>query len=145
MPQQASNTGQLKLQISNRLEEIPRLQQAVNAFLQERAAAPTVLFTTNLVLEEIITNIIKYGYTDQEPHTITITLEPAAQCLKIRVADDGREFNPLSAAPPDTSLDLAQRPIGGLGIHLVRHMVNALYYQRQANQNVLEMTIDLPA
>ena len=92
----------------------------------------------------MITNIIKYGYDDSLSHDITVTLTHESRRLIIRIEDDGHQFNPLSLPPPDTSPHLEKRKIGGLGIHLVRHTVDSMRYQRQVDRNVLDIIIRLP-
>ena len=77
-------------------------------------------FEINLGLDELFTNIISYGYEDDSEHQIKFSLAKEAETLVVQVEDDGRPFNPLEAAGPETSQDLDSINIGGLGIHLVK-------------------------
>jgi len=129
----------------NALNELPRLNQSVQSFLQQHEAPPPAVFAANLALEEMITNIIKYGYDDSLSHDIRITLTREPGRLTVRIEDDGHEFNPLSQPPPDTSPQIEKRKIGGLGIHLVRRTVDAMWYRRREGRNLLEMIIRLPS
>jgi anti-sigma regulatory factor (Ser/Thr protein kinase) len=89
------------------------------------------------VLEEIITNVISYGYKDGLGHEISVRLSWKDPNIKVEVEDDGRPFNPLEAPPPDMVKPLAERNVGGLGIHLVREMMDELEYRRESDKNIL--------
>ncbi len=143
MTKQQSKPKQLRITLANSLAELPRFNATVQAFLESHATPPAGIFAAHLVIEEMVTNIIKYGYDDSLSHEMTVTLTRDPGQLTIRIEDDGHEFNPLTAPPPDTSPQLEKRKIGGLGIHLVRNTVNAIEYHRLANRNILEMTIRL--
>jgi len=113
----------MHLTLRNANDELPRLNQAVQAFLDSHSAPTETVFATHLAVEEMITNIIKYGYDDAGPHEIGITLTREPGRLTIAIEDDGHEFNPLNLPAPDTTHQLEKRKIGGLGIHLVRNTV----------------------
>ena len=86
-----------------------------------RAGVPgEVVYSCTLALEEIFTNIIRHAYADQGAHEVRFAARLAAGHVVLEFADDGREFDPLAARPPDLERPLEERPIGGLGIHLVR-------------------------
>jgi serine/threonine-protein kinase RsbW len=94
-----------------------------------------------LVIEEIVVNIARYGY-DREA-----TGEAELACavegprrLRLEVSDNGREFDPLASSPPDFSRGMADRPPGGLGIFLVRSIAESITWQRDGNRNVLAFT-----
>jgi serine/threonine-protein kinase RsbW len=97
------------------------------------------LFAVNLALEEIVTNTISYGFTDDSEHTITISLDLDGRDLHVRVEDDAMPFNPLEREGPDLDAPLADRPIGGLGVHLVRTLMDDIRYERVGTRNVLSM------
>jgi anti-sigma regulatory factor (Ser/Thr protein kinase) len=91
----------------------------------------------DLVLEEILINVARYAYTP-ETGSVEVAYAPeGAHRLRVEVVDFGRVFNPLEAGPPDLSRGLAGRPIGGLGVFLVRNMVDSIDYRREADRNVL--------
>jgi serine/threonine-protein kinase RsbW len=92
-----------------------------------------------LVLEEIVTNVILYGCEDGLEHEISVRLSWEDPYIKLEVEDDGRPFNPLEAPPPDTGKPLAERQVGGLGIHLVREMMDELEYRRENDKNLLTL------
>ena len=94
-----------------------------------------------VALDEILTNIISYAYDDAKEHIIVIRLSLDQEKWTVEVEDDGRPFNPLNAPEPDTKQLLGERPIGGLGIHLVRKLIDELEYRRQNDRNILVMRL----
>ena len=95
------------------------------------------LFEINLGLDELFTNIISYGFDDGIEHQIKFSLVKEKETLVVQVEDDGKPFNPLEAADPEVSQDLDTINIGGLGIHLVKKMMDEIDYQRVEGKNKL--------
>jgi serine/threonine-protein kinase RsbW len=95
------------------------------------------LLEINLGLDELFTNIISYGFEDESEHQIKFTLAKAEETLVVQVEDDGMPFNPLDATEPGASRDLDSLNIGGLGIHLVKKMMDDIDYQRDEGKNKL--------
>jgi len=95
------------------------------------------LFEINLGLDELFTNIISYGFEDKSEHQIRFSLAKDEETLVVQVEDDGKPFNPLEAAGPAVSDDLDSINIGGLGIHLVKKMMDDIHYQRVKGRNRL--------
>ena len=93
----------------------------------------------NLGLDELFTNIISYGFDDESEHQIKFTLSKVGETLVVEVEDDGIPFNPLDAADPGVPRDLASIDIGGLGIHLMKKMVDDIDYQRIEGKNKLTL------
>jgi len=123
--------------LRNDLAELQRLNQLVSDFAESHGLPSELVFRLTLVLEEIITNVISYGYEDEMEHEISVRLSWEDPDMKIEVEDDGHPFNPLEAPPPDMVKPLAERPVGGLGIHLVREMMDKLEYRRENDKNLL--------
>jgi anti-sigma regulatory factor (Ser/Thr protein kinase) len=95
-----------------------------------------------LVIEEVLMNVSRYSYPEGAPGMVTITYSVSAPgLLAVEVCDQGVEFNPLTAPPPDLSLDLKQRPIGGLGILLLKSFAKSLTYRREHGCNRLTLAI----
>jgi serine/threonine-protein kinase RsbW len=90
-----------------------------------------------VALDEVLTNIITHGYSDDAAHEIRIRLTVGADALEAEVEDDGRPFNPLTAAPPDLSGSLQERRVGGLGIHFARKLMSEVAYSLVDNKNRL--------
>jgi anti-sigma regulatory factor (Ser/Thr protein kinase) len=129
----------LSFTVTNRLEEIKRASELIDAFGAAQGLPAEIIFRINLALDEIVTNIINHAYADQAGHEISIGVALEDDGVSVRVEDDGRAFNPLEVPTPDLTLTLAERPIGGLGIHLVRSMMDALEYRRENGRNILIM------
>jgi anti-sigma regulatory factor (Ser/Thr protein kinase) len=125
----------LRLVIKNSFEEIARASETVTEWLEARKVAPAASYLANLAIEELITNCIKYGYEDQREHDIEIYLSVADAQMALIVSDDGHAFNPLEAPEPDINLPIEDRPVGGLGLHLLRKLADHIKYERNEGQN----------
>ena len=130
---------QLSLKVEPRVEELENINAAVADFAAAEKWPPGFVFRVHLVLEELSLNIMNHG-KDRNLHEIEITLTSEAAALTIEIVDDGRPFNPLKDAPePDLKSALEDRPVGGLGIHLVRTMMDELHYRREQGRNHLTL------
>jgi anti-sigma regulatory factor (Ser/Thr protein kinase) len=141
----ASETGSREnrdFSIGSSLSELGGLSEAVREFLAQRGVSRTTLFTVELALEEVITNILKYA--DLAPGTgkIAVHLELASDRVTLVIEDDGRQFDPVQALEPDLGQRIEDRPIGGVGLCLVRRMVQLFRYERRGAINHLEIGID---
>jgi anti-sigma regulatory factor (Ser/Thr protein kinase) len=132
-------TDSMNIEISNELSELERLHQTLADFCRRHGLAAQVARDLNLAVEEIVTNIITHGYADDREHRISVHLSLEQGEVKIDVEDDGRPFNPLEAPAVDTTTPLADRPIGGLGIHLVRKVTDGLEYKRLGDKNIFTL------
>ena len=122
-------------------DNLQYIQGSVEELGQREAWPDSLTFKVNLVLEELGLNIMTYGTTgmDRGPE-IDIILISEDESLTIEVSDDGQPFNPLEdAVEPDIDGLLGDREIGGLGVHLVRTMMDDLSYQRAAGKNRLKL------
>src|SRR5262245_10174783 len=133
-------TRSISVTLVNQLSEVARLSRLVEAFGESEGLGPEAVFSMNLALDEVVTNVIRYAHDDdgrQRPIVVRLALEQ--DVLTAQVEDDGRAFNPLEAPAPDTRASIDERPIGGLGIHLVRSVMNSVEYRREDGRNVLIM------
>ena len=131
-------TVSISVTLVNELSEVVRLSQLVEAFGQAEGLAPEVVFSLNLALDEVVTNVIRYAHdADGRKHPIVVRLVLEPDVLTAHVEDDGRAFNPLEAPAPDLGASIDERPIGGLGIHLVRTVMTSVEYRREDGRNVL--------
>ena len=127
----------LDLTVETRIEEMERMAAAVEGLGEEEDWPPALTFQVNLVLEELWLNVLNYGH-EEGCHEVLIRLVSEDESLTIEITDDGRPFDPLQDAPlPDTAGELGDRHIGGLGIHLVRTMMDELEYRREEGKNRL--------
>ena len=131
----------ISVTLKNDLSEIERLSKLIEDFGKINNLSPKIIFDVNLTLDELITNIISYGYEDEDEHEIIITIWLNENELKLKLVDDGLPFNPLTIQEPDhLTQTLDDRPIGGLGIYLVRKLMDDIDYKREKNKNILLMT-----
>jgi len=128
------------LVLANELGEIPRLADGIEAFCGPLAPAPKDLFALQLALEEAVTNVINHGYTDGAAHTVTVELQARGRCVTAVVSDDAPAYDPLARPEVDTRLPLESRSVGGLGVHLVKKLVDAAHYERRDGRNVLTLS-----
>ena len=131
--------NRISITLKNQLSEIERLSQVLDEFGRLHDLPIRDLRAMNLALDEILTNVISYGYDDPHEHQITVRLSLTHGELTAEVEDDGRPFNPLTFPAADTENPVAERPIGGLGIHMVRKLMDQLDYKRQQDRNFLVM------
>jgi sigma-B regulation protein RsbU (phosphoserine phosphatase) len=135
----------MELTLANRSSELERLVSAIERFGQDQGIPEPDVHAVTLVLDEIITNTITYGYDDQAAHDIQVRLSLVNGRLSVEVQDDGRPFNPLTAPQPDVTSSVEERPVGGLGIHLVRSLMPEVSYRRESGKNHLVMSKRLSA
>ena len=136
----------ISVTLVNQLFEVQKLSRLVEAFGEVEGLSTEAVFSMNLALDEVVTNIIRYAHEDDgRQHLIVVRLALDQDMLTAQVEDDGRAFNPLEAPPPDMGATIEDRPIGGLGIHLMRSVMNSVEYQREDGRNVLIMKKKLEA
>ena len=91
----------------------------------------------NVALDELLQNTIVHGFAGRKGGVVTIAVELGTDRLTVTLTDNGRPFNPLDTAAPDTTRFVEERPVGGLGIHLVRQLMDEVHYQRRGGRNVV--------
>ncbi len=128
-------TETLNLNLLTNLEELSRINAEVDAMGEREDWSPSLVFRTNLILEELLVNIINHGHeAGFDDFDVTLRSEPDR--LTIEVVDGGKPFDPVNDAPaPVLTGSLADRPVGGLGLHLVRSMVDEIRYKRTGGKN----------
>ena len=127
----------IETRILNSLVEIPRIARMVEALGAEHHLSSDVVYDLQLALEEILTNVITHGYSDTQVHHIWLCVTLDAAVVTAEIQDDGRRFNPLEAPRPDLRMNLKHRPVGGLGIHFVRALMDEVEYVWAENRNRL--------
>ena len=128
------------LTLTNDLAEIPRLAEAVELFCEPLAPSMKDLLALQLALEETVTNVINHGYKGEPAGARAFTVALAATApdrVRATVSDDAPAYDPLARPEVDVSLPIEDRPIGGLGVHLVKKLMHHASYERRADQNVL--------
>ena len=129
-------SANLTLNMEAQLDEIERIRAAVSILSKAENWPPELLYQIELVLEEIGTNIIKYGQDGEKETEIQITLTSDSKSLTMEIFDTGKAFDPFAdAPPPDLESDVPDRPIGGLGVYLVRKLMDEASYRREDGMN----------
>ncbi|MDX2032068.1 MAG: ATP-binding protein [Blastocatellia bacterium] len=127
----------LELTIRNDLAEIARISERIDDFIAGHGLPAKLAFELNLALDELLTNVISYGYDDPGPHDIEVRCALADDVITLEMEDDGRAFDPFDAPPPDLTASIEDRSIGGLGVHLIRNLMTHTEYQRRDGRNVV--------
>ena len=125
--------------LANEISEIGRLADFIEDIGNEFSLAPDVRFNLNLVLEEAVANIINYAYPKDEHESIYLSARMHEDSIVLVLTDTGKEFDPTMAPEVDVTLSAEERQIGGLGIFLIRQIMNEVRYERIDGKNVLTL------
>ncbi len=125
----------------NSLDDLARATGEAMRFIGDRGIGADASYAANLAIEEMGTNILKFGYGDSGVHEILLRVEILPGRLLVIIEDDGREFDPLKAPAPPVHLPPDLRAPGGLGIHLVRNLAEDMRYERRDGRNRLTIAI----
>ena len=131
------------LVLKNDLGEIKRLTDILYKLCEENDIGNKVLCDVTLALEEIFANIVHYAYEDDKKHSVKIHIKIQDDVFALEIKDDGKPFNPLDNPLVNTKAPFEERKIGGLGIHLVRNLMDELEYKRVNGKNILTMKVRL--
>ena len=126
--------------IPNQLSPLMRAIEALESRLEQWGANANARYLAQLAVEELGTNIIKYGYDDQEEHLIHLSAMPHQDGFRISLEDDGHKFNPCLTPEPDPNLSLEERAPGGWGLSLVRRLTR-MEYERRDHRNVVRIQV----
>jgi anti-sigma regulatory factor (Ser/Thr protein kinase) len=131
-------TNAFRMTVGTGAGEIAQVNAAFARFAAERALPAAVRRSVQIALDELLSNAIGYGGA----RTADVAVGLASDRIEVMLADDGRPFDPFGATapPPDTSLPIEERPLGGLGIHLVRELMDEVSYARRDDRNVVVLT-----
>ncbi len=124
-------------ELKSQLSELNTLCQHLEDCGNAMELPQKCLFEINLGLDELFTNIISYGFEDESEHQIKFSLLKDKEILVVQVEDDGKPFNPLDVESSGVAPDLDEANIGGLGIHLIKKMMDDIVYQRVGGKNKL--------
>jgi anti-sigma regulatory factor (Ser/Thr protein kinase) len=127
----------LEVSIHNQASEITLAHQALDELAARHALPARPVSRVHLALEEHLTNVMTHGYADGKPATITIRYTVDRTMLRVEIEDDAAPFDPTIAPRTDISIPLDERPLGGLGLHMIRQSVDEWEYRRERGRNVL--------
>src|SRR6201981_2989594 len=116
------------------------LTEFLREFGSAAALAPAQVGTLELALEEIFLNIVMHGSEAGSAPRVEVALNLDTDAVTMTVEDDGPQFDPLSLPPPDVTASLADRKVGGLGVFLVRNLMDTVSYARVAGRNQLRIS-----
>ena len=129
----------LSMAIKTTRDELERISSALEELGQQDDWPDDLVFRVNLVLEELILNIMDYGAEGSDPD-IALEIQSDGDSISIDLSDRGRPFDPLTEAPePDLESSVAERRVGGLGVHLTKTLMDEVSYLREADRNRLSM------
>jgi serine/threonine-protein kinase RsbW len=130
------------LTLKSDLADLEKLRSFMEEIREGLSVSKKCQFQINLALEEAFTNVLSYGLPEHGGRFIKIAITTAQGVLNVRVEDDGKPFNPLNAREPTLQYDIENCGIGGLGIHLIKQVMDDVRYERYRNKNVLTMKKD---
>jgi anti-sigma regulatory factor (Ser/Thr protein kinase) len=140
MNKKPNSTTERSLTLNNDIQQIARLAEFTGSIAEDTHMDNALAMGINLALEEAITNVIMYAYPKGEGGQVQIDAVIREGSLDFIISDTGIPFDPTAAPEADTSLGVEERPIGGLGIFLVRKIMDKVSYRRENGKNILSMT-----
>jgi anti-sigma regulatory factor (Ser/Thr protein kinase) len=136
-------THHIELRIANDHAAMATVADRVERFGAEEGLSPDVVNAVNVALDEVMNNIISYGYDEGVRAEILLRFDRQPRRLLVEIEDTGKAFNPLEAPAPDLTSPLAERQVGGLGIHFIKHLMDEVSYTRMGRTNVLKLVKNL--
>ena len=125
--------------LANDISEISRLHEFIEEMGNHFELSPDIVFNLNLVLEEAVVNVINYAYPKEDHQLIYLSAKLQDATIILVLTDTGKEFDPTMAPEADITLSADEREIGGLGIFLIRQIMNEVKYERIDGKNVLTL------
>jgi serine/threonine-protein kinase RsbW len=134
----------LRLQMVPALDTLAQLSDTLEAALLRHGVTGEHVNRARLIVEELACNTLEHGHLSSEQPPVEVLLHVETGALVLEFRDSGPAFDLRSAPPPDLDADIAQRPIGGLGLHLVRQLADHIDYRHDAGRNVVRITLLQP-
>ncbi|MBR4920528.1 MAG: ATP-binding protein [Prevotella sp.] len=128
-----------EIQIKNQVDELARVNQFIEEIGEELCLDMELQMNLNLVMEEMVSNIIFYAYPKEKEATIELLAECDGKELTFVLSDRGKEFDPTMKEDADPNINPMDREIGGMGIYIVKNIMNEVTYQRLEGKNLLTM------
>ena len=135
--------GSDTLVLDNDILELDKLEPFLNDFFEQKQLDMSRLPQFDLALEEALANVIMYAYPEGEKGSVELSLETTENQIYTKISDSGVPFNPLQQPEANLSNAIEERPIGGLGIHLIKEIMDEVEYQYTDGKNVLNMTMNI--
>lgn len=128
-----------QLTLPNDVKQVPLLAEFIDGICEAAGVDMMLTMQLNLAIEEAVVNVMNYAYPPGERGDVTVEAVTNGMRLKFTIIDSGKPFDPTVQAAVDTTLSASERPIGGLGIHLVRQIMDSINYERINGLNVLTL------
>jgi len=132
-----------EIRLKNQVGELEKVAQFIDEICEELGLGMELQMNLNLVMEEMISNVIFYAYPPGKPEDIELTAECNGKQLTFVLSDNGVEFDPTAKEDANTDINPAEREIGGMGIFIVKNIMNQVTYQRLEGKNLLTMKKDI--
>jgi len=132
--------GPAGLRLASRLSELPRLAVEVARLGREHGLPEEVVSDLTLALEEAVSNVIRHGYGDRPDGLISVTFRATGESIVVTVEDAAVGFDPLKHPEPDLSVPVEARPAGGMGVYLIKRLMDEVDYRVYDGRNVLTLT-----
>lgn len=126
-----------------KIDQIPDITEYVSGFAQDANLHPKQLIHLQVAIDEVVANICQYAY-QKPPGEIMVNIESGEGKFTVDFIDEGIPFDPLSADEPDINAEIAERDAGGLGIFLVRRLIDEVHYKREESKNTLTLVLYEP-
>jgi serine/threonine-protein kinase RsbW len=130
-----------RMSIGADLDEVAKVLSAFGVFADAEGLPASARRAAFVVLDELLANTVSHGLEGRDDGEVTVEVSWSPGWLTLTVSDNGRAFDPFARAAPDTTLSVEDRPIGGLGIHLVKQLVDEVSYRRDAHHNIVVLTM----
>ena len=134
-----NNNGLKTLTLPNDVQEVPQLATFVEEVCESHGVDMMTTMQLNLALEEAVVNVMTYGYPEGTKGYVDISVQAESDCLTFVISDSGQPFDPTTKGDVDTTLPAEQRSIGGLGIHLVKQLMDSIQYEYKDGHNTLTL------
>ena len=130
-----------ELTIEATLQNIPVVTDFVDAELEKISCNPKAQMQIDVAIDELFSNIARYAYNPETgPATVRVEVEKDPDCVIITFIDNGIPYDPLAKEDPDITLSADKRPIGGLGIFMVKKTMDSVSYEYKDGKNIFTMT-----
>lgn len=136
---------EFRMSVGADADGVEKVNAVFAEFAKTYALPEAVRRSLNIALDELLANELSHGMAGRDAGSVTVEVELDRERLTATIADDGPPFDPFRQAAPDTTLSVDERPIGGLGIHLVRELMDDVSYERRDGQNVVVLVKRLMA
>ena len=133
--------GGLTVVLGNDRGDIPQVAGAVERLMARTGVGRRAGYAVSLAVDELLTNVVSYGYLEGAPGRIEVAVVVGESQVTLTLVDDGRPHDPFSTPPPPLTEQLETRPVGGLGIHLVREVMDEVRYRREGDRNIVTCVV----